>query len=156
MESDSNNKKAIPESSTPKAKRQRGRPCVLDQEALALVKRYYPCNERTRRNVYQKFYQLRAMGVLGLAAADNAGEPSPFPWLFDFADPERRGGFKQSVLAELGRIKNDARLKDMAVRLCENPPRTVHEAVRQVREYRLIWAAEICEEVDDAGSDPGA
>jgi hypothetical protein len=82
------------------------------------------------------YYGVRAMRVLGLNNPLPAD--SPLRWLFD-PDAEARGesrAYRQTILSELGRIRDDAELREVALRLCNVQP-TARDARTMIRRHRL-------------------
>jgi len=112
-----------------RVKPKRGRPPLLSDDELALLRACFP-NHTTRRSLEDVHYRCRAQGLVD----DGSGR---FLWL---VDPEacmagRRGGYKAAILTELGRIDDDNTLLDVAAQLCKSRP-TAGEAVRLIRRLR--------------------
>jgi hypothetical protein len=79
-------------------------------------------------------YQGRAQQLLD--------KPEHAPWVRWLIDPEKiqrgeRGGLRPTILAELGRLKDDRELVRLAKRLYEAQPRT-HQAVQLIR-GQWLW-----------------
>jgi hypothetical protein len=76
--------------------------------------------DKTRRHHLNVYYGQRAMAYLV-----EVGETS-FRWLFD-RDAMRAGGratWRKTILAELGRIEDEAAMLAMARLICEQKPKT--------------------------------
>jgi hypothetical protein len=105
-------------------KRKRGRPRVINRAAEKMVNFVSP-DIKTVRGKQDTFYCLRAVDILMM--------DSRFTWI---VDPEKMkagtGGWKKSILSELGRIWNHEDLKAVALRICELKPKT-KDAVAMIR-----------------------
>lgn len=115
-------------------KRRRGRPRLklFTPEAEAM---YEACGVfdgvRTTRTRQNLMYRQRAMDVLGVLKDER------FKWLFDVAkvQADEPNAMRHSVLVELGRIKDEDEMREVALYLCETRP-TAREAVQIVRNFR--------------------
>jgi hypothetical protein len=89
-------------------------------------------SERTRHN---KFYQMRAMHVLGVTLEDDT--PEAYLWIWGKPNVPRSGDHrvKWTVLAELGRFEDEELMREVAVRICELKL-TTRDALRRLRQFR--------------------
>ena len=114
-------------SETASEKRQRGRPPIFTPEHRARIQVYFP-DVKTHRGITDCIYRIRAIGLL----ADDAR----FSWVADRAKMSAGdGGWKPSILTELGRIWDEEVLKEIALNICELKPKT-KEAVAIIRRIR--------------------
>jgi hypothetical protein len=87
---------------------------------------------RSIRTLYNDLYQGRAQQLLD--------RPEHEPWVRWLIDHEgtregKRGSIKVTILSQLGRIENDAKLVAVAQFICERKP-TARDAVRMIRMAR--------------------
>jgi hypothetical protein len=115
--------------------RRRGRPPRYDPARLDQLRQDPHIHGRigSTRGLQNLLYQERARQLLD--------RPEHAPWVRWLIDPEKiqrgeRGGLRPTILAELGRLKDDRELVTLAKRLCEAQPRT-HQAVQLIRRQRL-------------------
>jgi hypothetical protein len=89
-------------------------------------------NERTARARQHRHYALRALHVLG-----GTREPA-FAWLCPDEETivRREGGLLWTILAELGRVRDEDELREMALDVCDLKPRS-RKGVALVRAWRL-------------------
>ena len=109
------------------SEKNRGRPPVMDKEALEMVAFVAP-DVKTHRGKLNIFYRQRAVFVL-------VYDPR-FSWIVD----EKKmlagtGEWKQGILSELGRIENKEDMKLMALEICKLKPKT-KAAVAIIRRWR--------------------
>ena len=109
------------------SKKKRGRPKLLDDSHLALVR--YATDAKTTRHQQNVHYSLRAIGML-------SNDPR-FKWLCDGKAMMKgaQHSYRPTILAELGRIENDDDLKAVALRICKLKPK-VRDAVVMIRRFR--------------------
>lgn len=111
------------------SKNKRGRPSILDPDKKRILEELFP-KTRTIRGLQNNFYMGR---VLYLIKGDEK-----FQWLFD----REKGVVRQTILAELGRIKEVEDLLSMARQICQLKP-TSRDGVRMIRDWRLKRDSEI-------------
>jgi hypothetical protein len=140
--------------------RNKGRPRVFDDAELAAATRMIaggvsPTGPKSRRQMQNRLYALRAMDRLGLLEEGNLREAlADRPALGWLVSEE---GARWAILAELGRIR-DSEAFDTAVRwVLEYRPKT-KEAVAEIRRFRTGKsnppdARELAEEVVRAVDD---
>jgi len=91
-------------------------------------------SERTVQNAY---YEIRAVVVLGLL--DDDADVTPYLWLYNNSckkgESERRY-YRRSILAELGRFKDDEVLRIYAKLICKWKPKAKH-AIALLRSWRI-------------------
>jgi hypothetical protein len=116
--------KIISENSSKK----RGRPPLLDDDRLALVK--YASNAHSLRYKQDVYYRQRALGIL-------LGDPR-FSWLCDAGRMSAglANAWRPTILSALGRIQDDESLRRAALAICEARPKA-RDGVRMVRQWRL-------------------
>jgi hypothetical protein len=118
--------------------RNKGRPKVFDDEELAAATRMIaggvsPTGPKSRRQMQNRLYALRAMDRLGLLEDGELREALADRPALDWLVSEE--GARWAILAELGRIR-DSGAFDTAVRwVLEYRPRT-KEAVAEIRRFR--------------------
>lgn len=105
------------------SKNKRGRPSIFDPDKKRILEELFP-KTRTTRGLQNNFYMGR---VLYLIKGDEK-----FQWLFD----REKSIVRQTILAELGRVKEVEDLLIMARRICELKP-TSRDGVRLIRNWRL-------------------
>jgi hypothetical protein len=108
-------------------KRKRGRPRLLHpalHEVFAQGQQY--ASERTIQNAS---YHIRAFSLL---------QDEPWAkWLMGYVSQEGKPGqIRKTILAELGRLREDEVLRAVARQICERKP-TTKDAVAMIRHYRL-------------------
>ena len=115
-------------------KRRRGRPktvglvvqrCKLDGDPF--VDDVEVTTDRTRQN---RVYHQIALVALG------AGDDPRFDWLTGTAGDGYRG-MQRTLLAELGRLRDDDRIREVALELCQHRP-TRREAIAYIRRVRGV------------------
>lgn len=132
-------RKAISETASENsAHRKRGRPAVYSEQQLNLARQYSDAS--TVRGKQNFLYMTRAIRVLDYDPA--------FCWLVGTREEINAGKkvFHNSILTELGRIKDDDNLRDIARQICEIKPRC-KEALVMIRRWRTGKTL-----VGDAGS----
>jgi hypothetical protein len=109
-------------------KPRRGRPPLLTPETVAVWNSLDP--GMTNRTWHNWHYKFRAQGLLD-------GDPECL-WLIDMANAKagKRGCYRHTLLAELGRIPNDADLIEVARSVCTMKP-TTKQGVAMIRGWRL-------------------
>jgi hypothetical protein len=120
-------------SETASEKRQRGRPPIFTLEYRASIQAIYP-DVKKHRGITDCMYRTRAFSLL----VDDAR----FSWVADPATVMAGGdgGWKPSILTELGRIWDEEELKEIALTVCELKPKT-KDAVAMIRRIRTGKAA---------------
>jgi hypothetical protein len=129
--------KEITENTSEKKKR-RGRPRLMEadwEEYMRETTGQYV----SHRTIQNADYETRAVMVLKLSMT-NAPD-YPYRWLADptkqhICGRSQRQGYRKTVLAELGRIKNEEDLRDVALEVCRLKPKT-QDAIRMIRRSRL-------------------
>jgi hypothetical protein len=102
--------------------KKRGRPLILTPEQKAMIEKVYP-DLTTSKSIQNKWYLVRASNVI-------RGHED-LKWLFD-----RETHFiRETILTELGRIKDDVDLLSLAREVCELKP-TSREAIRLIRNWK--------------------
>ncbi len=106
-------------------KRKRGRPRLL-APLMEDVFRTKTGSYTTARTVQNAYYEIRAFKVLGLGGD---ADVTPYSWLASpgckKGESERRY-YRRSILAELGRFKDDEDLRLFAEIICEWKPKAKH------------------------------
>lgn len=105
-----------------------GRPGKFEPKMIAMLRGLFP-EIATTRGLQDKDYCIRATGLLQNNRA--------YRWLID-PEPARMGvkkAYKTTILSALGRISNDARLREAARWLCKEKPDT-RRAVAVLRRFR--------------------
>jgi hypothetical protein len=93
-------------------------------------------NYTSERTVQNAYYEIRAVGVLGLHVD---ADVTPYLWL---ASPGCKKGesecryYRRSILAELGRFKDDEDIRLFAEIICEWKPKAKH-AIALLRSWRI-------------------
>jgi hypothetical protein len=127
------------EASENHTERKRGRPRHFSKEEMQRVDASSRLmgQKRTPRAQQNFIYMSRAMRVI---------EPllPKHPELRWLIDPEAimrgEGHLQQSIMQELGRVRDDRMLVALALRICELRP-TSHDAVKRLRQARLKHGA---------------
>jgi hypothetical protein len=113
------------------AAKKRGRPKAFPDELMKLYEAgglfLDVGSERQRQNIA---YRMRAAGLL-------KDDPERFGWLYDLRAGQRgeKKAWKPTILSELGRIRDDEELKEVASEVCKLRPKT-RDAVSMIRRYR--------------------
>jgi hypothetical protein len=121
-------RKAISETASENpAHRKRGRPAVYSEQQMNLARQYSDAS--TVRGKQNFLYMTRAIRVLDY-------DPE-FCWLVGTREEINAGKkvFHNSILTELGRIKDEDTLRDIARRICEIKPRC-KDALVMMRRWR--------------------
>jgi hypothetical protein len=108
--------------------KKRGRPRLLEPGILKVVSA--ATDAHSLRHKQDVHYRLRALGVLL--------DDSRFIWLCD-GERMRAGlshSYRPTILAALGRIADEADMRDVALELCETKPKA-RDAIQIVRRWRL-------------------
>lgn len=113
-----------------------GRPRVISDEVRSVID-FASKSGATERTKQNKLYQLRAMRALGISPDTADNPPEAYLWLWPRPHVPRPGDHrvKWTVLAELGRIRDEKTLRAAARRVCELRLST-REAVLAVRCFR--------------------
>jgi hypothetical protein len=111
----------------------RGRPNKLTVDGKRTIKNIIESNRlaahRTDRTKMNEYYCRIAEDVLGHGSSDE------FSFIISFVDFEA-AVFKKTILTELGRLENPAKIRNMARYICENEL-TTKEAVAYIRQLRV-------------------
>src|SRR5262245_934357 len=115
-------------------KPKRGRPRVFDPETIDFVLKGSGCERKSRRAKQDYLYRVRALGALG---TDRLFDER-VRWIIDpqKCRAERVDALRPTVLAELGRLVDPDEIRQAALWLVEQEPRTSRMAVAFLRQYR--------------------
>jgi hypothetical protein len=88
----------------------------------------------TARTKQAKFYQMRAIQVLGVTL--DSRTPKAYRWIWPAPEPGTEDNRPRwTILAELGRIDDDKTLRSVAAQVCKAKMKTA-EALRALRRMR--------------------
>lgn len=114
-------------------KKKRGRPATISESSRAFIRSTFS-ETTSRKGQDDIFYRVEAISIIQGSGDDT------LRWL---ADPEKmkaggRGGWKPSILTELGRIGDEDELLTVARQLSALSPRpTSKVCVAMIRQYRI-------------------
>lgn len=106
----------------------RGRPKLVEDEYFTLIQNLHP-EIKSRRGILNKLYCLDAIKVVM--------EMEGATYLFD----KEKNEAKQSILIELGRLKDKEYIKEVSSYICKEAKKekqTVHEWAEFVRRIRKV------------------
>jgi len=112
------------------SEKKRGRPKVLDGENEKVMESVY-YDAKSRRSLLNKHYSLIAFRIL---TSDQKVLPG-YEYLFGGNDLNNANP-KETILTELGRLKDPELIRVFAQKICEDKMKT-KQAVQQIRDYRL-------------------
>ncbi len=105
--------------------RKRGRPLVVPAELMANYANIWYHIASSRRGLQNKHYTIHAFAAIG------DGKDPAFSWLAD----NKTKGFRQVILAELGRIEGADEIREIAKHICATKPRS-KDAAMMIRRCR--------------------